>query len=390
VPALPAEEIADRSALDRLLSRSAEERLSAADLPDRDDPLVLVGAGSLGRETARRLVSSGRAPVAFLDETPALRGRDIAGVPVLGLDDAVRSLGETASFAVTIWRAGHRYLDTRERLTRLGCRRVFSFLELAWSEPGALLPHYAFDLPGPTLEHRGEIERAFDLLADETSRRQYMAHLTFRLTCDHEALPPVTGPAYLDDDLVELAEPVTYVDAGAYDGDTLRAFVARHEAALDRALVFEPDPANHTRLLESVARLDPPVRSRVRCFRAALSDEDGEASINALGSDASAVASDGGEPVETLRLDSVMSDQPAGRTLIKLDVEGHEQAAIQGAERTIRTGAPTVVACLYHRPADLWEIPLLLHSYRPDFRLHIRTEGTDGSDLVCYALPGGP
>lgn len=387
MPALPAEELADRSTLSRLLSQSADDRLAGAELPGRDEPLVLVGAGHLGQETARRLGSSGRGPVAFLDETPSLRGQDVAGVPVLGLDEAVHAFGTTACFAVTIWSGQHRYLETRERLASEGCRRVCSFLELAWSEPGALLPHYAFDLPQTTLEHRAEIERAFGLLADHTSRRQFTAHLAFRLTCDYTALPPVSGPPYLDDDLVDLSAPVTYVDAGAYDGDTLRSFVARHEAALGAALLFEPDSANHSRLLESVSRLDPSVRSRVRCFRAALSAEDGESRITALGTDASAVASTGGEPVETLRLDSVMSDRPTGRMLIKLDVEGHEEAAIRGAERTIRTGAPTVVACLYHRPADLWEIPLLLHSYRPDLRLHIRTEGTDGASLVCYAVP---
>lgn len=371
-------------ALRRLLSG---EWPAGGPLPQPGEALVLVGAGELGRESARRLAERGWSPTAFLDETPSLAGAEIDGVPVLALSDAVATYGESAWFAVTIWSARHQYLRTRERLRAAGCARVCSFLDLAWSEPEALLPHYGFDLPASTLEHRARIEDAFRVLADDTARRQFLAHLRFRLARDHAALPVPSIPAYLDPQLVEPLERVTYVDGGAYNGDTLMAFLHRYESQLDSALVFEPDPGNYERLLESVSGLAPAVRARVRCHRAALSDEDGEARLAARRSEASAIVPAGGLPVETVRLDALVSADVPGRVLIKLDVEGHEQAAIRGAEHTIRATAPVVVACLYHRPADLWEIPLLLHELRPDFRLHVRTEGTDGAGLVCYAVP---
>lgn len=53
-------------------------------------PLVLVGAGGLGRETAEA-VRAGTAHelVGFVDDDPALRGASISGVPVLGAVDVV-------------------------------------------------------------------------------------------------------------------------------------------------------------------------------------------------------------------------------------------------------------------------------------------------------------
>ena len=378
---------ADHRALNDLLSRDAAEWLARGQLPGRGDTLVLVGAGQLGREVAHRLGTCGRPPAAFLDETPTLDGTSIDGVPVLGLRDAVARYGRRAWFAVTIWSAGHSYLVTRGRLAASGCTRVCSFLDLAWSEPDVLLPHYAFDLPHATVEEREPIERVFGLLADQASRRHFLAHLRFRLTRDYSELPAPASPAYLAPDVLPRFHRVTYVDGGAHHGVTLREFLRHHGQALVEAHMFEPDPVNHARLVEAVARLDAPIRSRVRCHRAALSSRDGTERLFAHGGAASAIAPTGREVVESRRLDSVLGEAQNGPVLIKLDVEGHEARAIRGAERTIRKRTTCVVACLYHRPRDLWAIPLLLHGYRPDLRFYIRTEGTDGAGVVCYAVP---
>ena len=52
-------------------------------------PIVLVGAGGLGRETAAlldALIDAGTAwqPIGFVDDDPALEGANVAGLPVLG------------------------------------------------------------------------------------------------------------------------------------------------------------------------------------------------------------------------------------------------------------------------------------------------------------------
>jgi hypothetical protein len=43
--------------------------------------------------------------------------------------------------------------------------------------------------------------------------------------------------------------------------------------------------------------------------------------------------------------------------------------------------------CVYHLPADLWEIPLMLHELLPQHRLFLRQHGFDGWELVVYAVP---
>jgi len=35
----------------------------------------------------------------------------------------------------------------------------------------------------------------------------------------------------------------------------------------------------------------------------------------------------------------------------------------------------------------MWDIPLYLHELDAGYTFFLRTQGTDGMDVVCYALP---
>ena len=44
-----------------------------------------------------------------------------------------------------------------------------------------------------------------------------------------------------------------------------------------------------------------------------------------------------------------------------MDIEGAEYEALLGARGTISKYRPGLAISLYHRPADLWQIPLLIN-----------------------------
>jgi hypothetical protein len=74
-------------------------------------------------------------------------------------------------------------------------------------------------------------------------------------------------------------------------------------------------------------------------------------------------------------------------THVKLDVEGSERLALQGACDTISRHQPLLTVAIYHRPEDLFELPRLVSQLCPDHRLHIRTHNRFGLDIVLYAVP---
>ena len=84
-------------------------------------------------------------------------------------------------------------------------------------------------------------------------------------------------------------------------------------------------------------------------------------------------------------LDEILADSKP--TYIKFDVEGAEHDALVGASETIKANLPVLAVCLYHRPEDLWDLPLLVRSLRPDYRMHVRRYSDERWETVLYAVP---
>jgi FlaA1/EpsC-like NDP-sugar epimerase len=114
-----------------------------ADFADRPGPRVLLlGAGDQGADALRSLREGGRSdavPAAFLDDDPAKRGAEIAGVRVLGgldrLADAARSTGATELWVCERAPSG-------ERLRVLFKAAGAAGLALKITHPGAGLPRF--------------------------------------------------------------------------------------------------------------------------------------------------------------------------------------------------------------------------------------------------------
>lgn len=377
--------------LDQLLSETPESAaLRARACRDLDGaPLVLYGAGNLGRMVLARLRRIGVEPVAFADDTPSKQGRTIDGLPVLPPAEAVERFGARAVFAVTILNPFASYLQTERRLRQVFDARVVPFLHLAWGYPEEFLPHYQFELPQHVLAKSGAIRHALKLFADEESRRQFVAHVRFRLRLDYAALPATAmGDYFPEDVLAPLPSDVTFVDCGAYDGDTVRRFLAQQRGEFGRVYAFEPDGLNCRRLREYVEGLGEEVSRRVCVYQAGVGARRERLRFNSTGDMSATFGDEGGEEVEILPLQEVVEDDGAP-LYIKFDVEGAEREALAGADLLIRRARPIVAISIYHRPDDLWELPAYLDALGLGYKLFLRTQGEDGMDVICYAVPPG-
>ena len=54
---------------------------------------------------------------------------------------------------------------------------------------------------------------------------------------------------------------------------------------------------------------------------------------------------------------------------IKMDIEGAEQRALQGAHETLAKYHPRMALCTYHLPSDPEKIPALVHAAWPNYRM---------------------
>ena len=94
--------------------------------------------------------------------------------------------------------------------------------------------------------------------------------------------------------------------------------------------------------------------------------------------------------VPVTALDTVAEEIFGGHThidYIKYDVEGAETEALLGSRAIIEHDAPALLVSAYHRSADLFRLPLLVHELNPDYRLYLRRmAGVPAWDINLYAV----
>ena len=72
---------------------------------------------------------------------------------------------------------------------------------------------------------------------------------------------------------------------------------------------------------------------------------------------------------------------------IKLDIEGAEQDAIDGAKNTIRKYKPILAICIYHKAEDWYKIPEKVLEIEKDYDIYLRHYMEGIFESVMYFIP---
>lgn len=87
-------------------------------------------------------------------------------------------------------------------------------------------------------------------------------------------------------------------------------------------------------------------------------------------------------------LDALVADEELPRIdYIKLDVEGSELSALNGAIETVRKWRPKIAVSLYHRPNDLFSLPIWLSTNFPNYEYYLGHYTIHNEETVLYCRP---
>jgi len=340
--------------------------------------LILFGAGWLGRRTLEGLRSIGISPTAFVDNNPSLWGTQIDGLTVYSRARALDKWGRTGVFVVTIFHG----TPVRQQLIEEGFRTVVPSPYLFWKYPGTFLPFGGISLPEDTLDDSGRVQAASEIWADEQSLSVYRTQLQWRMSLDYGVLPPAspTEETYFPPEVLSVADEL-FVDCGAFDGDSIQAFFEQRAGMNAAAIAIEPDPSNYTALRARMEGLGVSVDIR----NVGASSAKGHFLFEASGTAGSTLTESGTMLVPCEPIDSIVGSRKV--TYLKMDIEGAELDALKGAAGVIQRDRPVLAICLYHKPQDLWEIPLSVRSLLPEYKLLLRAHSEECWELVLYAIP---
>jgi FkbM family methyltransferase len=343
--------------------------------------LLLFGSGALGRQVHADLRGQPFRVLAFVDNNPRVWGTKVDGLDVIGPVEAKTRYRDDALWLITIY--------TNRQVIKQ-CRQLgvpwMTCAELSWVMLEPRPSNFVFGVPELLAEFAPVIESASGLWADDDSQAEYAAQVRWRFLLDYEALaPPMpTVETYFPEGLIRPLADEVFVDCGAYTGDTIEAFLAARGGQFGKIVAIEPDLANCQALTDRIKASYPAEADRIRVEPLAVGSRRGTLTFDSTGTVRSRVGA-GTTTVDVAPMDELLADSPP--TYIKFDVEGAEHDAIVGGEVVIRTNMPVLAVSAYHKPEDLWDLPLLVRSIRPDYRMFLRRYSDERWEQVLYAVP---
>ena len=344
--------------------------------------IVIFGAGRLGRLVRHGLSGTDLEPVAFADNNPRTWGTIADGLPVFSPRDAANKHSQDAAFVVAVWHPSRTPLLSAllDQLRTLGCRAV-AFPLLFWRHSSTFLPYFFWDLPENLLQQGNDIVTAFELLHDNSSRQSFAAQLQLRLRADFDCIgSPFPGDQYFPG-LFSLTADECFVDCGSYTGDTIRSFVSQTDNFFRKVIAFEADPA----VMPDLQTFVSAIGDRAVLHHTAVGAHNGVVRFAGNGIGGGCITVLSGTEVPCVRLDDALARESV--SFIKMDIEGAELQALEGAHGVIWRDRPVLAICGYHKPDHLWRVPVSLKTLAPDSAFFLRSHCSDGLDAVCYALP---
>lgn len=171
-----------------------------------------------------------------------------------------------------------------------------------------------------------------------------------------------------------------FVHGGCFNGDTQKSYINWFGNAYEKIIAFEPNEVQYQVCRDALQKCP-----NVELVQAGLSDKNGTAKFELDVPGLSYISENGTAEIKVVSLDNYMEDRKV--TFIVLDIEGEEFKALKGAEQIVRTQKPKLAISVYHKPEDIYELPELIKSFRPDYKLYLRHYHLlDMAETVLYAL----
>ena len=329
-------------------------------LKTSDKPIIMYGMGDGAQKIMDVFGSLEIKPAQFMASDEFVRGHSFLGYKVKKLSE-IEALYKDFIIIVCF---GSCLPEVMERLYRLSEKYELYAPDVPVVGEGLFDGNYIN-------KNKEKIDYLKELLADEKSRQVLEEIIAYKLTGEIGHLKSCESPEEEAFALLSIGGDETYVDLGAYNGDTVEKFLKYSGGRYREIFALEPDPRNFRKMLARHESLPP---ETFHPINAAAWSDDTTLQFKKSGGRNSSICNQYGRGAVVTVEGKAADTFTAGTipTIIKFDVEGCEKEAIEGAEKTIGRYKPKLILSLYHRTEDLLELPLKIKELNPDYKLYLR------------------
>lgn len=231
-------------------------------------------------------------------------------------------------------------------------------------------------------DNKDKLEFTYNLLEDKESKMLFCEFINSKISGEPYKLYPYNHSKQYFNELIELSSEESFVDCGAYYGDTIIPFLKKVENKFDSIYAFEPDRKNCEILRRNINNCNG--LQNIQIIEKGCWSEPAVLGFKSDGGLSAFSETESDFFVEVESVDNIVGDSRV--TFIKMDIEGSELQALYGASQTILRNKPKLAICVYHKPEDLITIPQYLYQLNPNYRFYLRHHQFISWECVLYAI----
>lgn len=213
-------------------------------------------------------------------------------------------------------------------------------------------------------KYKENIKHAYSLLSDEKSKEVFSNTLNFLYSGKLSFLNAMTTDKDEAFELLNLSDNESYLDLGAYKGDTVDEFL-HYTKSYDKILAVEPNIKNYSKLCTHCDTL-----SDFTAINAGISDEVSTAFVSKGAGRQSVLNDENGVEIKTLTIDSIF-EKHGEFSYIKADIEGMEHKMLNGTTVALKS-KPKLNCAAYHTNCDFFTLIEKIHEINPEYKFYLR------------------
>ena len=303
-----------------------------------------------------------------------VRGHSYKGKVVISYSDAIQKYGNDVIILLSF---GSSLPNVMDLMYELDKKHEFYAPDVPVCGT-ALFNEKFFD------ENMERLKFARELFYDDTSKDVFDNVIRYKLTGKLSYLKKTEFSESDCNELLNTDKYQSYFDLGAYNGDTIRKYLDACPN-LKRIYAFEPDNRNFKKLS---GYCESEERASINAFNYASWSANELLTFSSSGNRNSSHNATASFQTKTIEIEGKRPDSITKSVdFIKYDVEGAEYNAILGSEDIISASCPDLLVSMYHKSEDLFELPTLISSMQPKYKLYLRRlPYIPAWDLNLYAV----
>lgn len=359
--------------------------------------ICLYSAGTKGRQTLYLLRKKGIEPIAFIDQCAEKYADGYDGVEVISPEKAAQKYSHCMVLITTVWPLAIE---------------IEKFVKMHWKEyvvcANPFKVETRFLTKAELCKGADLIINSYELLADEKSKQLFIEDINWKITGDSTRPAKQTEPLSVLEwfmfDKLDWSRKYTYVDVGAYTGDTVIRFMMASGGVYNKIVAIEPDEINRTHMQSIMSDLR--LNDKYTYIYEGVWKEKNELIFYSSGRD-TYESSNFTESVDKIlpehrvrkddigiemrlpvnSLDNMLKEMEHEELMIKIDAQGSEFEALLGASHLIAEHKPILILEFATNSQHIGDMIPFINHLNKDYQFYLRQIILSGnSRTVLYAI----